>query len=70
MQRAPVFSIPETTKKTQLSEPTVAGAVEELVRLGLVKETTNKQRNRLFSYAPYLEILNEGTEVVGSHPRG
>ena len=64
MQRAPLFSIPEATRKMQLSEPTVAAAVEELVKLGLVKETTNKQRNRVFSYAPYLDLLNEGTEVL------
>lgn len=64
IQRAPLFSIPEAAKKTQLSEPTVGSGVEELVKLGLLKELTNKQRNRVFSYAPYLDILNEGAEVA------
>jgi hypothetical protein len=34
-----------------------------MVRLGMVRETTGKQRHRLFTYHRYLEILNEGTEL-------
>jgi hypothetical protein len=32
--------------------------------LGLVRETTGKQRNRLFVYSGYLDILNQGTEPL------
>jgi hypothetical protein len=28
-----------------------------------VKELTGKKRNRLFSYAGYIEIMNRGTEL-------
>jgi hypothetical protein len=33
------------------------------VKLGIVRETTGKQRHRLFTYYRYLEILNRGTEL-------
>jgi hypothetical protein len=31
-------------------------------KLGLVKEITGRKRDRLFSYANYLDIISEGTE--------
>jgi len=33
------------------------------VKLGTVRETTGRQRHRLFTYHHYLEILNRGTEL-------
>jgi hypothetical protein len=34
-----------------------------MVKLGMVRETTGRQRHRLFTYYRYLEILNQGTEL-------
>jgi hypothetical protein len=34
-----------------------------MVELGMVRETTGKQRHRLFTYHRYLEILKRGTEL-------
>ena len=34
-----------------------------MVKLSMVRETTGKQRYRLFTYHRYLEILNRGTEL-------
>jgi len=36
-----------------------------LEQLGIVRELTALKRNRLFSYAEYVEILNRGTELPG-----
>ncbi len=32
--------------------------------LGIVKEITKKERNKLFVYQEYLDILNKGTEPL------
>ena len=32
--------------------------------LGMVRETTGKKRDRIYSYASYLEILGEGDEPI------
>lgn len=62
LQRNPSVTIPAAAEKTGISAPTVAKSLEHLRQLGIVTETTRRERNRLFVYEPYLEILNEGTE--------
>jgi Fic family protein len=64
MQRNPIVSIPATAKKTGISAPTVAKSLEHMRSLGMVRETTGRERHRLFVYEPYLAILNEGTEPI------
>ena len=63
LQRKPIITIPATAEQLSLSAPTVAKALQHMVRLGMVRETTGKQRHRLFTYHNYLEILNRGTEL-------
>ncbi len=41
--------------------PTIGSAFAALERLGIVRELTGRRRDRLFGYAKYLEILDEGT---------
>jgi Fic family protein len=63
-QTHPIFSIAATTKDLGISFPTATAAVHHLQDLKIVKEITGKQRHRLFTYAKYLDILNEGTEPL------
>lgn len=63
LQRKPIITIPATAEQLSLSAPTVAKALQHMVKLGLVRETTGKQRHRLFTYHRYLDILNRGTEL-------
>ena len=49
--------------RAALSAPAVAKASQHMVELGMVRETTGKQRHRLFTYHRYLEILKRGTEL-------
>ena len=63
LQRKPIITIPATAEQLSLSAPTVAKALQHMVKLGMVRETTGKQRHRLFTYRRYLDILNQGTEV-------
>lgn len=63
LQRKPIVTIPATAEQLSLSAPTVAKALQHMVKLGMVRETTGKQRHRLFTYHRYLDILNQGTEL-------
>ena len=49
-----------TAAKTGLSSPTVASAIEELQKLGIVNELTARQRNRQFLYVEYYKTLDQG----------
>jgi Fic family protein len=64
LQKRPLLSIPAATKELALSGPTVAKAMQHLVKLDIVREVTGKRRRRAFAYARYLDILSEGTEPV------
>jgi len=49
--------------KTSLSPATVNKCLRCLEELGIVRELTGRKRNRVYSYAKYVEIMNRGTEV-------
>ena len=63
LQRRPVSNIASLTRKTKLSAPTVGKALDGLGRLRIVRESTGRQRNRVFVYGRYLDLLNRGTEA-------
>jgi Fic family protein len=54
-------TIADTTAACGSTKPTVARALDELVRLGIAREATGKQRNRVFVYDEYLKILDRGS---------
>jgi Fic family protein len=64
LQTNPILSIPTTAQKLGISFPTVRSAVNHLQKLGVLRKITGKQRRRLFVYAAYMKILNEGTEPL------
>ena len=64
LQEKPIISIPSTAARLGVSPPTVAKSVEHLQKLGIVRETTKRRRNRLFVYDEYLGILRQGTEPL------
>jgi Fic family protein len=57
----PITSSGRLVQKTNLSPATVNKTLVHLENIGIVKELTAKKRNRLFSYAGYVEIMNQGT---------
>ena len=65
LQRSPLQSVPHLAKKLELSQPTVQKSLDHLAGLGIVREITGKRRSRLYEYAKYLRILDEGTEPLG-----
>ena len=58
----PILSLRQICARTGLSFPASSSAMRLLVDLGIAREITGRPRNRLFVYARYLAILNEGTE--------
>ena len=64
LQSKPIVSIQAAAQNSGLSIPTATTALAHLQKLGVVREMTGRQRNRLFLYKKYLDILNEGTEPL------
>ena len=64
MQARPMVTIQTLADELDASFPTASGALEKLVELGIVHETTGKQRNRTYVHSEYLALLDRGTEPL------
>lgn len=64
LQHHPIISIDRASRELGLSFPTVQSAVQKFEKIGVLVELTGKQRNRLYFYEPYMQILEEGTEPL------
>jgi len=64
LRERPILSLPEVCRRTSLSFPAASKGMNALTKLGIVREVTGRQRNRIFAYQQYLAILNEGTEAI------
>jgi Fic family protein len=56
-----VFRIPQAARTLDSNEVTVGNAARNLERLGIVRETTGRTRNKRFVYIEYLRVIEEGT---------
>ncbi|EGW42486.1 hypothetical protein HMPREF0178_00760 [Bilophila sp. 4_1_30] len=61
----PIATSGSLVEKTGITPATVNKVLGHLEQLGIVKELTAQKRNRLFSYAGYIEIMSRGTELPG-----
>lgn len=57
-----ILSLPVISKELDVSFPTANSTLGKLRQLGFVKEITGKRRHRVFSYEPYLRMLQEGMD--------
>lgn len=64
LRERPILSLPDICRRTGLSFPAATNGMALLEKLGIVRELTGRQRNRLFAYDRYLQILSEGTEPL------
>lgn len=64
LQRRPILSTTDGIDLTGLTRPTVLAALERLEELGVVREVTGQERSRIYLYATYMDILNQGTEPL------
>ncbi len=60
----PIQSASQLAERTRVSMPAVNNGLAALEASGIVHELTGRRRNRIFSYAPYIRILSEGTEPL------
>lgn len=60
----PLLTARQVKERTGLSAPTTNECLHRLCELGVLTETTGKQRNRIFAYTEYLRLLSEGTEPL------
>jgi Fic family protein len=61
-QASPLSFIARIKRATGLTVPSVTRAIEALETLGIVREITGRQRDRLWEYGAYLAVLSEGAE--------
>ena len=61
IEQYPIIDIKRMANDLEVSYNTVSSAVGKLVREGILIETTNAARNRVFSYEEYLNILRKDT---------
>ena len=64
LQSRPIITIQSASKSLDMSFPTVGAALDHLLAAGIVRETTGKQRGRIFAYSAYLGLLDKGTEPL------
>lgn len=59
----PVVNIPGVVKLLDTTKPTAGKAVDLLERVGILVETSGRQRDRTFAYRRYLDRLRAGTDL-------
>lgn len=55
----PVLTVPRASGLLGVTAPPARKAIELLTDLGVLRETTGKQRDRVYAYHAYLELLTE-----------
>ncbi len=63
-QRRGLTTIPDASRHLGLSQPTVTSGIAHLQTLGIVRETTGRQRGKVFVYGAFLDLLSEGTDPL------
>ncbi len=61
LEQNPIIDIRKTAEALRLSFSTVSGAVKRLEEKGILIQTNNASRNRVFAYQEYLDILRKDT---------
>ncbi|MCY4309505.1 MAG: Fic family protein [Rhodobacteraceae bacterium] len=64
LQNQPISSTTKIRDKCELSLPTVLRSLRTLEAIGIVREITGKERNKIFVYDHYINILSQGTEPL------
>lgn len=57
----PILTLGRAMRLLKTSKPTALKAIDALERVGVVRETTGKQRDRVYAYHAYLRILTKDT---------
>ena len=61
LEKNPTIDIKKTSEELSLAFSTVSASVKRLEECGILVQTNNTNRNRVFAYEDYLEILRKDT---------
>lgn len=61
LEQHPIIDIGKTAKALEFSFNTVSSLVIKFTEAGILRPTQNKQRNRIYEYSEYLNILRKDT---------
>ncbi len=64
MQESPIVTIKTVSDKLGISFPTAGAALENLAKIGIVREFTGRHRRRIYSYSDCLALLEQGTDPL------
>lgn len=64
LKKLPQVSVAPLSQELGLSAPTVRSAINHLVELDILKEISHKQRDKIYVYTRYLDLLSEGSEPL------
>jgi len=62
LQTQPIVDINNVSQNLDITFNTAASAIKKLVDFGILEQTDGMQRNRIFAYQEYLNILRRDTE--------
>lgn len=62
LRQRPIISISAACNELELTHPAVNKSLRKLEEMGIVREITGRQRNRLYLYDAYMAILNQGLQ--------
>ena len=61
LEANPIIEISKTAKALGLAFNTTSDAIKRLEKTGILVQSAGQQRNRIYSYKAYLELLRDGT---------
>ena len=64
LQKQPISDTGKAVTGTGLTLPTVIRSFQELEKLEIVRETSGRERGRMYAYIDYLDLLNQGAEPL------
>ncbi|MFO7958213.1 MAG: Fic/DOC family N-terminal domain-containing protein [Candidatus Brocadiia bacterium] len=64
----PIVTLNSAAQTIEVSKPTAAKAIDILRDVGVLEEITGRQRDRIYAYRAYLDVLAEDTEPTGPPP--
>ena len=63
LEANPIIDITKTAQQLDLAYNTTSRLISAFVKLGLLRQTNTKNKNRVYAYEEYLQILRKGTEL-------
>ena len=64
LKTMPQTSVPSLSRDLSLTPPTIRSTFNSMLKLGILEEITGKQRDKVYVYRKYLDILSEGVDPL------